>query len=151
MKPGIHTSQWREYSFEATAAERAWLAREEALERDPNWRTFLELCFPETGRAEPDVLRAGVGHLQVAAECGHALAQHRLAMELHTGKGRLGLAENAAMAATWYAAAADNGHPAAVMHLAMLYAAHPEVPREHAGAGEYLDAFLRRVAASARA
>ncbi len=143
MKSGIGASERRDRDFEATDAERVWRERTEALERDPDWRAFRERCYPETGRPAPGALPAGVERLRAAAERGHAWAQHRLATELHAGRGRLGLAEDAAEAATWYAAAAGNGHPAAVMHLAMLYVAHPEVPRVHDGAGQYLDTLLR--------
>lgn len=144
------TSEWREshQEPEATDAERAWRTQEEAWASGPDWQAFAEFCYLGTGRPTPKALKEGIAHLRAAAERGHILAQHWLATELHMGQGRLGLAEDAAEAAAWYAVAARNGHPAAVMHLAMLYAAHPEAPREHDAARQYLDALLRRTGAS---
>jgi len=140
-----------EHCDEATEEECAAYAADRALAVDADWQAFRRLCRAPDGKSRPGPERVaeGVRHLRTAARHGHRLAQYRLAEELSWGDGSLGLALDAAEAVAWYAAAADNGHPAAVMHLAMLYAVRPDVPREHAGAKEYLDAFLRRVAASA--
>ena len=113
--------------LEAATAERAWAAQEAAWTADPDWRKFLELCYPHPGPPTAEALHTGVRRLKAVAARGHALAAHQLATELHVGRGRLGLAEDPSQATRWYTQAIRQGHPLAAQHLRMLHAAHPEL------------------------
>ena len=115
-----------ESALEATQSERVRQALEAEWEADPDWRAFRKLCYSDTGTPNVAAIRKGVNHLITAAQNGHALAQCRLATELHLGEGRLGIKPNIHKAAAWYRAAAKKGDPIALQSLVVLKASHPD-------------------------
>ena len=124
--PGDITEIEYESALEATLSERAQQVREADWEADPDWQAFQRLCYSDTGTPDAAAIRKGVNHLITAARNGHALAQCRLATELHLGEGRLGIKPDIGKAATWYRLAAKNGDPIALQSLVVLKVTHPD-------------------------
>lgn len=125
--PGDITEIEYESALEATRTERARQAREAVWEADPDWQAFRRLCYSDTGTPDSAAIRKGVNHLITAARNGHALAQCRLATELHLGEGRLGIKPDVHKAVAWYRAAAKHGDPIALQSLVILKVTHPEM------------------------
>ena len=128
--PGDITEIEYESALEATRAERARQAREAEWEADPDWQAFRRLCYSDTETPDAAAIRKGVNHLIAAAQRDHALAQCRLATELHLGEGRLGVKPDVSKAVAWYRAAAKNGDPIALQSLVVLELTHPEIMKE---------------------
>ena len=128
--PGDITEIEYESALESTRAERAWQAREEVWDSDPDWQAFRRLCYSDTGTPDAEAIRKGVQHLIAAARRGHAPAQCRLATELHLGEGRLGIETDIRKAVTWYRAAAKNGDPIALQSLVVLKMTHPDIVKQ---------------------
>ena len=125
--PGDITEIEYESALEATRAERARQTQEAAWDSDPDWQAFLALCYSDTETPAVATIRKGVNHLVSAAQNGHALAQCRLATELHLGEGRLGIKPDIGKAAAWYRLAAKQGVPIALQSLVVLASTHPEL------------------------
>ena len=124
--PGEITEIEYESALEATQSERARQAREATWDSDPDWQTFLRLCYSDTEAPDAATIRKGVNHLIAAAQRDHAPAQCRLATELHLGEGRLGIKPEIHKAAAWYRLAAKNGDPIALQSLVVLAVTHPQ-------------------------
>ena len=124
--PGEMTEYEYKSSLEATRAERTQQAREAAWDSDPDWQAFRRLCYSDNETPDTEAIRKGINHLIVAAQRGHALAQCRLATELHLGEGCLGLMPKIRKAAVWYREAAKKGDPIAIQSLVILNVTHPE-------------------------
>ena len=125
--PGDITEIEYESALEATRAERAQQAREAEWEADQDWQAFRNLCYSDTEVLDAAAIRKGVNHLVTAARNGHALAQCRLATELHLGEGRLGIKPDIGKAAAWYRSAAKQGDPIALQCLVVLEITNPEI------------------------
>ena len=131
--PGDITEIEYESALEATRAERARQERETAWEADLDWQAFRRLCYSDTGAPDAAAIRKGVNHLIAAAQRGHALAQCRLATELHLGERRLGIKPDVSKAVAWYRAAAKHGDPIALQSLVVLAVTHPKLIEQEKG------------------
>ena len=128
--PGDITEIEYESALEATRAELDRQAREAAWDSDPDWQAFQKLCYSDTETPGAETIRKGVNHLIAAAQRGHALAQCRLATELHLGERRLGIKPDVHKAAAWYRLAAKNGDPIALQSLVVLEVTHPDIMKQ---------------------
>ena len=132
--PGDITEIEYESALEATRAERARQERETAWEADSDWQAFRRLCYSDTGTPDAAAIRKGVNHLVTAAQNGHALAQCRLATELHLGERRLGIKPDVSKAVDWYRASAKHGDPIALQSLVVLAVTHPDIMKQESDA-----------------
>jgi TPR repeat protein len=97
------------------------------LENPETICVFGQMAFDGDG-VEQDFVQAA-GWFKIAAEKGHARAQHNLALMYESGQG---VPQDPAQAAKWYRMAADQGHAGSQNNLGTLYEQGIGVPQDDA-------------------